>query len=582
MTDPKGLLTPFLGLLRPHRPWMALGLLLACLAGAAGIGLLGLAGWFISAAAFAGLSPLTAHLFNLLHPSVGIRIFAISRTAGRYAERIVNHDITFRILESLRTWFYLRLEPLAPARLGLYRSGDLLDRIVADIDALDNLYIRVLTPGLVALVTALLVTVLFWHFDTGAALALLVGMLLAGLILPMAADRAGNAPGRNLARHSAWLRIHTVEGLHGLAELLVFSAVERHLRKIERSQKALIRTQAHMSHIRGATSAGLTLLSGATVGAVLFLGAGHVEQGQLDGAILAMMAFAALAAFEVVWSLPVAFQYLSRTREASRRLTEIVEQAPAVTFPAASPPPANTDIVFENVAFRYDGQAPGVLTNFTLRIGHGERVAVMGATGAGKSTLVNLLVRFWDAEAGRILVGSRDIRTLSEERLRQGMAVVSQQSHLFNATIRDNLSLACPNADDDRLWEALEAARLDRFVSALPRGLDTWIGDAGHRLSGGEARRMAIAQAVLKNAPVWLLDEPTEGLDRLMEQQLMDTVYDLTAHHTMLLITHRPVALHRMDRIAVLENGRIVEEGPHEALLATGAYYPRLCMQFRP
>ena len=193
MTDSKGLLTPFLHLLRPHRPWMALGLFLACLAGAAGVGLLGLAGWFISAAALAGLSPLTAHLFNLWYPSVGIRIFAISRTAGRYAERVINHDVTFRILESLRTWFYLRLEPLAPARLGAYRSGDILNRIVADIDALDNLYIRVLTPGLVALVMALLVTALFLRFDPAAALALFSGMAAAGFFLPMAASRAGRA-----------------------------------------------------------------------------------------------------------------------------------------------------------------------------------------------------------------------------------------------------------------------------------------------------------------------------------------------------------------------------------------------------
>jgi ATP-binding cassette subfamily C protein CydC len=307
-----------------------------------------------------------------------------------------------------------------------------------------------------------------------------------------------------------------------------------------------------------------------------------VEHGQLDGAILAMMAFAALAAFEVVWSLPTAFQYLSRTREASRRLTEIIEQVPAVTFPSRSASPANHDIVFEGVTFRYESQTPDVLTNFTLRIDQGERVAVMGATGAGKSTLVNLLVRFWDVDAGHILVGGQDIRTLSEARLRRGMAVVSQQSHLFNATLRDNLRLAGPDADDDRLWEALRKARLDRFVSSLPRGLDTWIGEAGHHLSGGEARRMAIAQAVLQNAPVWLLDEPTEGLDRVTEQQVMATLYDLTAHHTMLLITHRPVDLHRMDRIAILENGRVVEEGRHDTLLANGTYYPRLGKRFRP
>jgi ATP-binding cassette subfamily C protein CydC len=257
----------------------------------------------------------------------------------------------------------------------------------------------------------------------------------------------------------------------------------------------------------------------------------------------------------------------------------MVDRAPPVTFPEASARPAHQSIAFEGVAFRYDRGGPCVLRDFHLRVGHGQRVAVMGATGSGKSTLINLLTRFWDPQKGFIRLGGRDLRTLSEEDLRQAMAVVSQRSHLFQATIRDNLGLARPDADDQRLWEALGAARLDGFVSALPRGLDTWIGESGLKLSGGEARRMAIAQAVLRDAPLWLLDEPTEGLDRANEQQLMDTLLDLTVHRTMLLITHRPVALHRMDRIAILENGQILEEGRHEALLAAGGRYPQLRMR---
>jgi len=560
MADKKPRLGQFLKLLTPHGHLMVLGLFLACLAGAAGVGLLGLAGWFIAATAMAGLTPLTAHLFNLFHPSVGIRLFAITRTAARYAERIVNHDITFRILENLRTWFYLRLEPLAPARLGSYRSGDILDRIVADIDALDNLYIRVLTPSMVALATALLVTGVFWPYHHGAAATLLIGMAAAGLILPLAAERAGDTAGRSLAHHSAQLRIHAVEGLQGLAELLVFNAAHHHHHTIARCQAALIRTQARMSHISGATTAGMTLVSGSAVGIILYLGAGSVEAARLDGAILAMMVFAALAAFEVVWSLPAAFQYLSRTREAARRLTEIIVQPPAVVFPEESAAVNHFGITFENVAFRYDREGPEVLRDLQLDIHPGERVALMGATGAGKTTLIHLLVRFWDPTRGRILIGGEDIRSLSDDHLRRSMAVVSQKTHLFNATIRDNLLLARPGADDRRLWEALEAARLSRFTAALPQGLDTWVGEAGQRLSGGEVRRMAVAQAFLRDAPIWLLDEPTEGLDSATEQQLMDTVMELTRGRTMLLITHRPVALERMDRIAVLQEGRIEDD----------------------
>ncbi len=576
MSEPTGSLRPFLRLLVPHGRGMLLGLLLACLAGGAGIGLLALAGWFISAAALAGLTPLTAHLFNLFHPSVGIRIFAITRTLARYGERIVNHDITFRILENLRVWFYRRLEPLAPARLRDYRSGDILNRIVADIDALDNLYIRVLSPLIVAFVVTLTAAAVFRRFDQGAALTLLIGMGAAGLALPMAADRAGRRLGQALARHSAAMRIHMVESVQGLAELLIFDAAHRHQQTIVRCQDSLIRTQARMSHISGATSAGLTLLSGATVGLVLYGGAGQVETGRLDGAVLAMLAFGTLAAFEVVWPLPAAFQYLSRTREASRRLMEIVEQAPAVQFPNTSPPPEGNAIAFENVTFRYASQEPDVLRDFCLNVGQGERVAIMGATGAGKSTLMHLLARFWDPDEGCIRIGGRPLCTLSEDHLRSRMAVVSQQSHLFNATIGDNLRLACPGADDGALWDALHAARLDGFASALPEGLETWIGASGHGLSGGEARRLAVAQAVLRNAPIWLLDEPTEGLDHTNEQLLMDTLLELSAGRTLLLITHRPVALHQLDRIVFLEGGRIVEDGPHHALLAAGGRYARL------
>jgi ATP-binding cassette, subfamily C, bacterial CydC len=575
MPEPSGSLRPFLRLLLPHGRWMLLGLLLACLAGGAGIGLLALSGWFISAAALAGLTPLTAHLFNLFQPSVGIRIFAIIRTLARYGERIVNHDITFRILENLRVWFYLRLEPLAPARLREYRSGDILNRIVADIDALDNLYIRVLSPLIVAFVVTLTAAAVFQRFDQGAALVLLIGLGAAGLALPMAADRVGRRQGQALARHSAEMRIHMVEGVQGLAELLIFDAAHRHQQTIARCQDNLIRTQGRMSHIGGATSAGLTLLSGATVGIVLYGGAGQVASGRLDGALLALLAFGALAAFEVVWPLPAAFQYLSRTREASRRLMEIVDQDPAVQFPDTSASPEGNAIAFENVSFRYASEEPDVLRNFCLNIGQGERVAVMGATGAGKSTLMHLLARFWDPLEGAIRIGGRDLRTLDEDHLRGCMSIVSQQSHIFNATIGDNLRLACPGADEAMLWAALKAARLDDFVAALPEGLETWIGASGHGLSGGEARRLAAAQAVLRKAPLWLLDEPTEGLDHTNELLLMNTLLELSAGRTLLLITHRPVALHRLDRIVLLEGGRIVEDGPHHALLAAGGRYAR-------
>ncbi|HSO18127.1 MAG TPA: ATP-binding cassette domain-containing protein, partial [Desulfosarcina sp.] len=281
------------------------------------------------------------------------------------------------------------------------------------------------------------------------------------------------------------------------------------------------------------------------------------------------------------WSLPNAFQFLSRTREASRRLTDIVDQAPPVRYTDSTRIPAHNGICFDGVTFGYEAESPPIFRDFNLRIGPGEHVALMGATGSGKSTLVNLLARFWDPQEGRILLGGQDIRDLGENVLRRSMTVVSQQPHLFSATLRENLRMACPEADESRLWAALRAARLEQFAAGLPHGLDTWIGEAGQTLSGGEARRLAAARAVLHDAPVWLLDEPTEGLDAANERLLMETLIALAARRTLLLITHRPVVLARMDRIAILEQGQIVEEGTHAALLAAGKRYAHLWRQGR-
>jgi ATP-binding cassette subfamily C protein CydC len=274
------------------------------------------------------------------------------------------------------------------------------------------------------------------------------------------------------------------------------------------------------------------------------------------------MTLAVLAAFEAVAPLPAAFQYLGRTREAGRRLLEVVESPPAVVFPPdGAPPPARWDVAFEGVGFAYPPQGPPVLTDVSFSVPQGARLAVLGPTGAGKSTLGHLLVRFWDPSTGCIRLGGRDLRHLPEVHLRRSIAVVAQQPHLFNASIRENLHLAAPDAPEAHLWEALAAAELADFVRGLPWGLDTWVGEGGGLISGGQARRLALARAVLQAAPVWLLDEPTEGLDRATETRLLERVLGLTQGRTVLLITHRPTALAKMDAVVVLENGRVVEQG---------------------
>jgi len=573
-------LVPFFKLFRADLKWMILGILCGLLAVASAVGLLALSGWFISAAAYAGLTVATAQLFNFFHPGIGVRMFAIGRTLARYAERIVSHDATFRILQSLRSWFYIHLEPLAPSRLMMFRSGDVLNRIVADIDALDNLYLRVLSPSAVALVTSLLVVAFLWIFHPAVAFSTTLYLAVAGFGVTAAALKLGEPCGQEISHRTAELRVRVIDTLQGLAELLVFDADRHHLEAVKLSSRELLKCQLRMSHIRGLSLALITLISGMAVLTALYLAVDLVKFDLLNGANLALIALAILASFEAVLPLPAAYQYLGRTREAGRRLLEIVDLQPQIAYPDTSVKLAvQPEVRFENISFRYSENAPWALKDVNIKIPAGHRLAVIGETGSGKSTLVHLLVRFWDPASGHIRLADEDIRNLSEAELRRSMSVISQQPHMFNATLRENLRIARPGATDDDLFAALKSVRLDEFVKNLPDGLDTWVGEAAQLLSGGQAQRVALARAILHEGPLWVLDEPTEGLDTLTERKLMQALERKTRGRTLLLITHRLVDLHWMDQIVMLDKGQVIAQGSHEELLTKNERYAQLHMR---
>lgn len=559
-----------LRLMRAHRGMMALSVLLSLAAMLANIGLMAVSGWFIAAMAVAGAAGSTINYFT---PAATIRAFAIIRTGGRYAERVVSHEATFRVLAGLRRWFYDALEPLAPARLADHRSGDLLARIRNDIDRLELVFLRILSPVVVAVLTAAAVTAFAALYHAGAAVLLLALLALAGGALPYAIARAGAAPSTAIAATSAALKDELVDGLAGLAELKVFGRERDFADRIAGLTNRHIDDEARLARLQALSLAGVGLGANLALIGVLLLVIPAVKSGTITPPDLPMLMLLAVASFDAVAPLPVAFQSLAGTLASGRRLFDLVDASPAVTDPPAPlPVPDRNDLVFENVSFSYGRSGDGrlALRDIDLALTEGRRIGVVGASGSGKSSLVNLAVRFWVPDSGRITLGGVPIERLAADRLRARIAVVAQDTHFFAATIRDNLLIARPDASEGHLAAAARAAQIHDFISALPNGYDTFIGAHGLMLSGGEARRLAIARALLKDAPILILDEPTEGLDAATEAAVLESVLDASAGRGVLLITHRLAGLARMDEIVVLEDGCVVARGSLSELAVPG------------
>jgi ATP-binding cassette subfamily C protein CydC len=529
-----------LALYRPFYGWMALGVLAALATVLANVTLMAVSGWFISSMAIAGAAQVSMNYFT---PAAIIRGAAIVRTGGRYVERLVTHEATLRLLAVLRGWFYARLEPLAPAALQRYRSGDLVSRLGADIDTLDNVYLRLLVPVVVALLATLVMTLYLATLDPLFGWVLLAMLLAAGLVLPLLMAWLGDAPGRRRHASLTRQRVVLVDAVQGLGEAMVYGAVDARLREQAAHDRALVDAQAAVARVQGLSSAGILLLANLAMWLLLWLAIDAVEAGRLAPADIAMLALFALAAFEAVAPLPATFQAYGETRAAAQRLFAIVDTRPAVDDPPASPAslPAY-DLCFERVAFRYPGDDRPVLDGVDFALPAGRRLTVVGPSGAGKSTLVDLLARFHDPDAGRILLGGEPLTAFRGDDLRALLAVVEQDARLFTGTLRDNLLLGDPQADEAALAQACRRAGLEPLLARLADGYDTWIGEAGATLSGGEARRVALARALLRDAPILVLDEPTEGLDATTAAKVLQAIDQAAQGRSVLLISHRPPA----------------------------------------
>lgn len=535
-------------LFAPYRLWMLAGIGLSSVVVLANVALLALSGWFITSMALSGLGLLT---FSFFTPAAAIRGLALLRTGARYGERLVSHEATLRLLSELRVWFYRRLEPLAPARLQDHRGGDLLARIRTDIDSLDTLYLRVIVPAATALVCGVAVVTALALVDGRVAALTAAGLVLTGVALPLLTLRLGRGPGTALAQARSAMQAATTDMVRGLAELVLARAAHRQASRVTELAEDAIRLQGRAAWLRATASALGGLGAQMALWLVLVLTVPAVVSGAMAGPDLALLALGVAASFEAVAPLPAAFHALGETLAAARRIFALVDAPPAVTTPATGPSPDRFDVAFHNVSMNYGAGA--VLKGLTFHVPENTITALVGPSGAGKTTALNLLQRFWTPTAGRITIGGVDIATIPDQPLRDAICIVGQQTHLFNASIRDNVALARPDATEARIRAALDAAGLGPDLAAMPHGLDTRVGELGTRLSGGQARRVAIARAFLRDAPILLLDEPTEGLDPATEARVLASLSRLAEGRTVLLVSHRPQTLalaHRHQPVA--------------------------------
>ncbi|MEU6823869.1 thiol reductant ABC exporter subunit CydD [Streptomyces atriruber] len=547
-----------------RRGQLALALLLGSLALASAVGLMATSGWLISRASE------QPPVMYLMIAVTATRAFGIGRAVFRYAERLVSHDAVLRMLADTRVAVYRRLERLAPAGLRGARRGDLLSRLVADVDALQDYWLRWLLPAsAAAVVGAGAVGFTAWLLpEAGAVLA--AGLLAAGVGVPLVSGAVARRAERKLAPARGALATRVADLLTGTAELTVAGALKRRTAKAAEADAELTRIAS-----RGATATALgdglgALVTGLTVAGAALVGVQAVHDGRLSGVALAAVVLTPLAAFEAVMGLPLAVQYRQRVRKSAERVYEVLDAPVPVPEPAepAQAPQTPFPLRVEGLHARHEGQDRDALAGVGLTLEQGRRIAVVGPSGSGKTTLAQVLLRFLGAHEGTYTLGGTDAAALDGDTVRGMVGLCAQDAHIFDSSVRENLLLAKKDATDEELRDALERARLDGWAYALPDGLDTLVGEHGARLSGGQRQRLALARALLADFPVLVLDEPAEHLDLPTADALTADLLAATEGRTTLLITHRLAGLDAVDEVLVLDAGRVVQRGTYAELAA--------------
>ncbi|MBM4428068.1 MAG: thiol reductant ABC exporter subunit CydC [Chloroflexi bacterium] len=580
-TNPKSPITNYqlpilprlLTFLRGNWHRVAISVLFSSITILASVALMGTSAWLISTAAIA------VSVADLGVSTVGTRFFGITRAVFRYFERLVSHDVTFRLLAKLRIWFYEKLEPLAPARLMNFRSGDLLARIIGDVETLENFYVRVISPPLTAIVVGTFTAIFLASFYPLLAPVFLTFYLSLGFLLPILAQTTSRKSAEQTISLRANLQTNLVDGIQGMADLIAYGRADERLAQIAATADNYGNAQRRMARVTGIHAALGTLLTQLGMWSVLFLTISQVINGNIAGRMLASLTLLTLASFEAVIPLPLAAQMWNSAREAARRLFEVVDVEPEikdelqVTSYKETQLAPHHSLLVTDLTFTYPTQTTPALQNLTFDLQPLTSVAIVGPSGAGKSTIANLLLRFWDYKVGEITLGGESLKALNQDEVRERCGYVSQNTYFFNTSIYENLRFARKKVSREEVESACKSAQIHDFIMSLPKGYDTMIGEQGLRLSGGERQRLAIARALIKDAPILILDEPTANLDPLTEQQILETLFKVMKQKTSLLITHRLIGLENVDEILVMNHGRVVERGTHAELANKDSFY---------
>lgn len=565
-----GLLKEFSKLLRPYWKQASLSLFFSLATIASSIGLLGTSAYLLSRAA---QQPSIAALQVSI---VGVRFLGISRGVFRYLERLASHSVNFHLLKELRVWFYRMIEPRVPAIFATHPSGDLLARSTADIDTLENFYHRVVSPPLVAFLMTVGGAVLMGSFSAILGVTLAIGMTLTGLTVPLIVHFVNRRSGEEFLKARAALHVTLIENLQGMADLLVFGYQKRAL---EDTERLINRAGVIQSRMNAGIALARSLnvwLPGLTLLVILLQAVDLIGRSRLDAVYLAVLAMITLASFEAITPMGEAAASFDLCKSAYERLFSLEKIAIPVKATRMGLKPENVSLVVENLRFRHGADSDELLRGISFDLPVGKRIGLAGPNGSGKTTLLHLLLRFLEYESGSIRIGNCELREIDVCELRKRITILSQSTYIFSGTLRENLLLGKPGASDETLLAAIEWVELGDWFRGLPNGLDAWVGEQGVRLSGGERRRLVMARSLLRDADIYLFDEPELYLDPLTASRINEMLRKITAGKSVLWVSHCLADLAPMDEIIVLNQGRIYERGSYATLIHQNGLFAQM------